>query len=198
MTGSDAPAIVIAAGGDGSRMGGSKPQRLLAGRRLIDHAANWARQRSDSIALAVRPGDDDLGTGLPILIDREAGIGPISALASAIRFARDQGRNQVVMIGCDMPFLPHDLVARLRSALAGHGAAMPVREGRLHPMASLWRADEVAIDAYMAAGGQSLWRFAETVGMVRVEWTDTLDPFANINDAESLTKAEERLRKRAR
>lgn len=196
MMGGDAPAIVIAAGGDGSRMGGSKPQRLLAGRRLIDHAANWARQRSDSIALAVRSVDDDLGTGLPILIDREAGIGPISALASAIRFARDHGRNQVVMIGCDMPFLPDDLVSRLRSTLADHGAAMPVSNGRLHPMASLWKADESAIDAYMAKGGQSLWRFAETVGMVRVEWTEALNPFANINDPRSLTEAEELLRRR--
>lgn len=195
MMGGDAPAIVIAAGGDGSRMGGSKPQRLLAGRRLIDHAVDWARQHSDSIALAVRPGDDDLGTGVPILIDREAGIGPISALASAIRFACDQGRNQVLMIGCDMPFLPHDLVTRLRSVLADHGAAMPESGGRLHPMASLWSADEAAIGAYTAAGGQSLWRFAETVGMVRVEWAEALDPFANINDPESLADAAARLRR---
>lgn len=194
MMASPAPAIVIAAGGDGSRMGGSKPQRLLAGRRLIDHAVNWATQHSVCIALAVRPGDDDLGTGLPVVIDETMGIGPISALASAIRFARDQGQNQVVMIGCDMPFLPDDLVTRLSLALADHGSAMPVSNGRLHPMAALWKADAAAIDAYMATGGQSLWRFAETVGMVRVEWAGTVDPFANINDAESLAAAEERLR----
>lgn len=198
MTDSATPVIVIAAGGDGSRIGGAKPQRLLAGGRLIDRAADWARRHSDNIALAVRPGDDDLATGLPILMDREVGIGPISALSNAIRFAREQGRPQVVMIGCDMPFLPDDLVTRLSAAIADHGAAMPVSEGRLHPMASLWRTDEAAIDAYLAAGGQSLWRFAETIGMIGVEWAEVPDPFANINDAESLARAEELLRRRGR
>ena len=60
------PLIVIAAGGDGSRIGGDKPARLLAGERLIDRTCAWARQHSDAVALAVRPGNGDWGTGLPL------------------------------------------------------------------------------------------------------------------------------------
>jgi molybdopterin-guanine dinucleotide biosynthesis protein A len=187
-------AIVIAAGGDGVRIGGAKASRLLDGRRLIDHALAWAMRHSDAVALAARPGAADWQTGLPLLVDRHAGIGPISALAGAFRFARQQQRPAVLMIGCDMPFLPDDLLASLQSALPGHAAAMPVSAGRRHPMATLWTPDVTAIEDHVAGGGQPLWRFARSVGMVEVPWDDTPDPFMNINTPADLAAAEQRLR----
>jgi molybdopterin-guanine dinucleotide biosynthesis protein A len=187
-------AIVIAAGGDGVRIGGAKPARRIGGRRLIDHARAWAMRHSDAVALAVRPGAPDWGTGLPLLVDGHAGIGPISALASAFGFARQHRRPAVLMIGCDMPFLPDDLLARLQAALPGHAAAMPVSAGRRHPMATLWVPEVTAIAAHIAGGGQSLWRFAQSRGMVEVAWDTAPDPFANINAAADLAAAEQRFR----
>lgn len=87
MSLADAPLIVIAAGGDGRRMGGDKPLRLLNGQRLIDRMVEWAKGHSDAVALAVRAGGDDWGTGLPLLTDAYEGIGPISALSSAMHGA---------------------------------------------------------------------------------------------------------------
>ena len=83
------PPIIIAIGGQGSRIGGDKAERLLGGERLIDHMLRWARGQSDLIALAVRAScaDADMGTGLPTLADAAANLGPISALDSAMRFA---------------------------------------------------------------------------------------------------------------
>jgi molybdopterin-guanine dinucleotide biosynthesis protein A len=167
---------------------------LLDGRRLIDHALAWAMRHSDAVALAVRPGAADWQTGLPLLVDRHAGIGPISALAGAFRFARQQQRQAVLMIGCDMPFLPDELLARLQSALPGHAAAMPVSGGRRHPMATLWVPEVTAVDAYIAGGGQAPWRFAQASGLVEVLWDDTPDPFVNINTPADLAAAEQRLR----
>lgn len=194
----DAAAIVIAAGGDGVRIGGTKPSRMLGGRRLIDHALAWAGRHADTVALAVRLRDADWGTGLPLLVDRHDGIGPISALASAFRFAHDQRRPTLLMIGCDMPLLPDDLLGRLQAALPGHGAAMPVSGGRRHPMATLWAPDVPAIEAYIATGGQSLWRFAQAVGMAEVTWDNAPDPFVNINEPADLAAAEQRLKRPAR
>jgi len=188
------PLIVIAAGGDGSRIGGDKPARLLAGERLIDRVCAWARKQSDAVVLVVRPGKGDWGTDLPLLFDAQAGIGPISALSSALQEGARLGRASVLMVGCDLPFLPADLVPRLSAALPDHGAAMPVSSGRLHPMAALWRSGPNALDRWIAGGGQSLWRPAEAIGVAQVEWTDTPDPFANVNDAAALATAEERIK----
>ncbi|WP_138141283.1 NTP transferase domain-containing protein [Brevundimonas vancanneytii] len=44
--------VVILAGGEGRRMGGRKPERLLAGRPLIAHAVDQARKWGDPVAVA--------------------------------------------------------------------------------------------------------------------------------------------------
>jgi len=185
------PLIVIAAGGDGSRIGGAKPERMLGGQRLIDRMVLWANQQTDAIALAVRNGDGDWGTGLPLLYDRYDHIGPISALASALHEAQRMARKTVLLIGCDLPFLPDDLIPRLSAVLAENGVSMPLSQGRLHPMAALWRTEPARLDQWIQTGGQSMWRYARDIGMAEVLWTETPDPFTNINDLDALARAEQ-------
>ena len=187
------PLIVIAAGGDGSRIGGAKPERMLGGQRLIDRMVFWANQQTDAIALAVRDGNEDWGTGLPLLYDRYDHIGPISALASALHEAQRMARKTVLLIGCDLPFLPDDLIPRLSAVLAENGVSMPLSQGRLHPMAALWRTEPARLDQWIQQGGQSMWRYARDIGMADVLWTETPDPFTNINDLDALARAEQQL-----
>lgn len=80
-------------------MGGNKPERLLGQARLIDRACEWARRYSDAVALAVRRGDGDWGTNLPLLHDAREAIGPISALHSALREGARQRRKAVLLLG---------------------------------------------------------------------------------------------------
>lgn len=185
-------AIVIAAGGDARRMGGDKPLRLLAGRRLIDHALDFAQRQSGPVAVAASRTIP--AVSVPILPDLQPGIGPIGALASAMDFAAAHGCDAVLLIGCDMPFLPADLLPRLHGALHGRGAVLPERGGRVQPMAGLWRAEPAALAAHIASGGRSLWGFAERQGMALVAW-DTAgdDPFANLNSPDDLAAAEARV-----
>lgn len=190
------PLIVIAAGGDGSRIGGSKPERMLGGQRLIDRMVFWANQQTDAIALAVRDGNEDWGTGLPLLYDRYDHIGPISALASALHEAQRMARKSVLLIGCDLPFLPDDLISRLSAVLAENGVSMPLSQGRVHPMAALWRTEPARLDQWIQQGGQSMWRYARDIGMADVLWTETHDPFTNINDLDALARAEQQFKTR--
>lgn len=199
MAASPIPAIVIAAGGAGLRMGGGKAERLLGGVRLLDRAVGWAREQSDCLALAMGVESEPADNGLPQLTDRVPGEGPIAALDSAMHFAAAQGRAHVLLIGCDMPFLPADLIPRLRAGMGTAGAALPRRDGRLHTLAGLWRSDPAGLAAWIAAGGRSLWGYAEQAGMVVVDWeADGPDPFANLNTPADLAAAEQRLTAAAR
>jgi len=190
----DRTAIVIAAGGEARRMGGNKPARLLAGKRLIDHALAFAMRPGGPVAVSANA--PIAGVDVPHLPDTTPGVGPISALASSMDFAAAQGCGTVLMIGCDMPFLPADLLPWLLAVLPGYGAALPESGGRLHTMAGLWRVDQAALADYIAAGGQSLWGFAERAGLVRVSWPE--GPFANLNSPADLAAAEARLTTPAR
>lgn len=186
--------VVILAGGEGRRMGGGKPFRMLAGRSLLDCALAMARGWSDDVAISAR--DQDIDDDAPILRDVE-GAGPIAGIASALRFAGAAGLDAVLTIPCDSPLLPNDLPERLSAALSA-GAAIPVSGGQWHPASALWSAEALAaLPAYLATGRGSLMGFAERIGFNIVEWpVAPFDPFFNVNTLEDLAAAEALLKSR--
>lgn len=185
-------AVVVLAGGEGRRMGGGKPQRLLAGRTLMERAAAQASIFSDLTAVAVR---DLAPAGAPnglALIEDAPWEGPLGGLAAALAFAGSRGRAAALTLPCDMPLLPPDLASRLAAALGDHGAALAASGGRLHPVCGLWRVQALdAVPAYAASGQRSLKGFAAAVGFATVDWpAEPVDPFFNVNTAEDLARAE--------
>lgn len=186
-------AVVILAGGEGRRIGGGKPLRMLAGKSLLDHALALARQWSTLIGISVRDATSAVhSTGAPFLPDT-VGSGPIAGIASALAFGRAQGVGLVLTIPCDTPFLPPDMFDRLAAALVpSAGSAIAASGGRLHPSCGLWRVEaDAALPAFLASGRGSLNGFAETLGAVTVEWpVAPFDPFFNINSETDLAMAE--------
>lgn len=174
--------IVILAGGEGRRIGGGKPQRLLGGQSLIDRALARARTWSDSVLVAARQGGD--------MEDDPAIEGPLGGVAAALALGGD-----VLTIPCDMPFLPDDLPARL---VSGKAATVAASGGHLHPVCALWTAEAAArLPAYLGTGRRSLRGFAEAVGYEAVEWpVEPYDPFFNVNDEADLARAEALLKSR--
>lgn len=174
--------IVILAGGEGRRIGGGKPGRLLGGQSLIDRALARARRWSGAVLVAAREGGD--------IEDDPEVEGPLGGVAAALALGGD-----VLTIPCDMPFLPDDLPARL---VSGKAATVAASGGHLHPVCALWKAGAAAgLPAYLATGRRSLRGFAEAVGYEAVEWpSEPFNPFFNINDEADLARAEALLRSR--
>ena len=185
-------ASVILAGGEGRRIGGNKPQRLLGNQRLIDRAEILARRWSAEVAIAVRETGEAAGTSLEPILDQPGIEGPLGGLASALRFADGVSCDTVLTIPADMPFLPSDLLDRLHSGKGNDAVALARSGGRLHPVCGLWSTRVLAeVPDYVAAGNSSLRGLAETVGYVAVDWpVDPLDPFFNINSLQDLAVAE--------
>lgn len=190
-------AVVILAGGDGRRIGGDKPQRLLAGKSLLDHMLSLARRWSPRVAISVRDASRIMAS-VPLLPDRE-GMGPIAGIAAALSFARAEGVELVLTIPCDTPFLPSDLPVMLSAALTDTAkVAVAVSDGRLHPTCALWRTAAAPLLApYLESGRNSLHGFAMVIGAVSVPWpSEPYDPFFNINSERDLAQAEEWIARR--
>ena len=185
-------AVVILAGGEGSRIGGHKPLRQLAGQRLIDHALQQAAAWSDLVAVAVRDPQQVGPITVPVIIDDPDVAGPLAGLISALRFATETGRAFVLMIAADMPFLPNDLLDRLALAIGKCACALASSGGHVHPVCGLWRTSALdRLDEYLASGRRSLKGFAQTIGCREAEWSvGPLDPFFNVNTADELARAE--------
>ena len=188
-------AVVILAGGEGRRIGGEKPLRLLGERRLIDRAIELAGRWSSTVAVAVR--DFSQAPSLAAeLIEDEAIEGPLGGLAAGLKFARTEGLPFLLTIPADMPFLSPDLPDRLSAAIGEAGCAVAGSGGHRHPVCALWRTSALSrLDAYLSSYGRSLKGFAALVGAVEVEWPGGRDdPFFNINSPGDLAEAEKRLR----
>lgn len=154
----------------------------------MEHARQW----SDHVAVAARK-ESQIGQCDADWLPDDAGVeGPLGGLLAGLRFGRTIGVEAVLSIPADMPFLPEDLLDRLRGEIGDADAAIASSGGRLHPVCGLWR--PASLDAapdYLASGRRSLKGFAEAIGFEAVQWpADHLDPFFNINTAEDFVAAE--------
>ncbi|QCI79299.1 hypothetical protein E6W36_06235 [Hankyongella ginsenosidimutans] len=162
------------------------------GETLLSRALRWAH--SQSACLAVAGATRRWGRTARVL-RMPSRAWADWRLTSAMAFASARGCAAVLLAGCDLPFLPPDLLLRLTRGIGDSKVAVPVSRGRWHVMAALWRADPGSLAAYIAAGGRSLHGFAERQQMICVDWdTGGEDPFFNVNTADDLQLAEARIR----
>ncbi|MFN3573893.1 MAG: molybdenum cofactor guanylyltransferase [Phenylobacterium sp.] len=188
---------VVLAGGAGERMGGGKPQRLLNGRPLGEHALRLAAGFADHLALSVR--DAGQAAGLPpalLLFDPDGVEGPLAGVAAALDHAAGLGVKHVLIIPCDAPRLPADLYCRLEAALDLAPrvlAAFPSDGHRDHPACGLWRPQaRQSLTAYLAHGGRSLKGLLREIGACRVAWSaEASGSFVNLNTPADLARCDD-------
>ena len=189
---------VILAGGSARRMGGGDKCLLPVGGRpiLARIAGRLAPQCGRLLLNANGDARRFADFGLEVVPDTAPGsAGPLAGLLAAfdrVAAAYPQASDIVTVPG-DTPFIPADLVARLREARAGGGAriACAASGGRTHPTAALWPvAIREPLRLAFAEGERRIGRFAAAQGLVEVEWPSPPDPFLNVNTPADLAAAE--------
>lgn len=165
----------ILAGGQARRFGSDKAQALYEGTRLIDRVAAALGAQCANVVVCGRE-----EPGFVCLPDwPEAGLGPLGGLAAALRHAGERGFSGVLSAGVDVPDLPFDLAV----TLAGEGAAIVESQ----PVVGRWPVSVgPMLEEFLAAGGRSLYRFADHAGARRV---DLAAPLMNVNRPEDLPPA---------
>ena len=182
----------ILAGGRGLRMDGADKGLLqFQGRPLISHVVDAIRpQVGDIIVSANRHQDRYAQLGFPVVSDHDGGFaGPLAGVA---RVLEEAVTPYVLIVPCDMPFLPQRLASDLAEALAKSDAqaALAYGAGRLQPLCALLRRD-VAKDlyAYREAGGAKVRQWLVRLRHVVAEFPDGREAFRNINTPEELLAA---------
>jgi molybdenum cofactor guanylyltransferase/molybdopterin-guanine dinucleotide biosynthesis protein MobB len=196
---------VLLAGGRSQRMGGGdKALRDLAGQPLIQHAIARLQPQVASLVLSAN-GDPArfANFGLPVVADEaEEFQGPLAGILAALHFCAkaDPRVRLVASVSTDAPFVPGDLVAKLRDALDAEPrsrVAVACSRGRRHHVIGLWKiaaADEIA--AALAHGERRAETLVDRLGAVSVTFPDAVvggrpvDPFFNINTPDDLAFAD--------
>ena len=178
---------LILAGGRSRRMQG-QDKALLAvqGETLLAHVIHRLRPQVDALALNSNAAADTFSAyGLPVIPDRLPGfLGPLAGIHTGLlRYPEDY----LVTVAVDLPFLPADLVTRLRSGLESKSCTYASDRER-HALALLWRPGTAAlVEDYLQRGGRSLKDFLAAHGQpVQFDRPQDRGLFCNINTPEDL------------
>ena len=113
--------------------------------------------------------------------------GPLAGLHAGLQAASNP---LVVTVPCDSPFLPLDLVARLKQQLSQNEIAVAKTGRQPHPVFALVRRSVLPhLERFLAGGGRKIDAWYATLSVVEVSFDDQPDAFRNINTLDELSEA---------
>jgi molybdopterin-guanine dinucleotide biosynthesis protein A len=174
-------------------MGGvDKGLQPFRGRPMAAHAVErFAPQVDELLVNANRNVEEYARFGHRVISDEIAGFaGPLAGFERGLAHAAGE---LVATVPCDSPFLPPDLVSRLRGALEANGADLAVaRTGdRSHPVFCLMRRSvHGSLAEFLARGERKIDRWYAALHVVEVPFDDEAEAFLNINTREELADLE--------
>jgi molybdenum cofactor guanylyltransferase len=195
----EAPGVVLG-GGLSQRMGGGdKPLREIGGRTILARVIARLEPQCESLILNANGDPFRFASfGLPVIADGVANHpGPLAGILAGLDWAAIHRPEAQWILSApgDCPFLPRDLVTRLRQGLCTQGAelAIAASRGRSHPVIGLWSVAlrDALRQALVVEGLRKVEDWTRRHRVATVVWAaEPLDPFFNANTVDDLTEAE--------
>ncbi|MDP6198668.1 MAG: molybdenum cofactor guanylyltransferase [Porticoccaceae bacterium] len=184
---------VILAAGRSSRMGKSnKVQSQLAGRTLLDHVRDRLEPQVDQLIVN---GDPAICGEAAVVDVIDGAKGPLVGLYSALVSEQLSAAEFLMMVPCDGPFIPTNLVAELYRdiQLADADIACVRYGGVAQPTFSLWhkRVTPAVEQALLVKKQGGFKPLLASLDSRYLDWPEqVVNPFFNINTQDDLAEAE--------
>ncbi|MFT4797438.1 MAG: molybdopterin-guanine dinucleotide biosynthesis protein A [Candidatus Azotimanducaceae bacterium] len=209
---------IILAGGQGTRMGHeNKGLVSFNGRPLIQSAIDRISPQVDELIISANLNINEYQSlGYPVVVDGGDGdgdnesLGPLSGILSSSRSTKHP---LILVVPCDMPFLPTDLVEKMTAGFESKAVSI-FANNRLQPLVTIIKTEAIdSITSYLADGRRSVTGWLEEIDASVMNWQESntsedlagddraSEPipelaeyaFNNINSLEELTAAEHRI-----
>ena len=183
------------AGGQGRRMGSvNKGLQRLRGKPMVAWVIERFAPQVDEVLINANQNLERYAAlGHRVIPDEIAGYaGPLAGLHRGLT---DAAHELVATVPCDSPFLPRDLIARLRAVLEQQGAEITVAKtgDQPHPVFCLCRRSVLpGLGDYLAGGGRKIDAWYAKLRVVEVPFDDQPAAFSNINTDDELRAFETR------
>ena len=189
---------ILLAGGAGRRMGGEDKGLLkLKDKPLAEWVLARIKPQVDEILISANRNLDAYVTfGYPVLPDKTEGFaGPLAGIARGLLDAKHE---LILSTPCDTPFLPDDLVARLKAALdqGNDDMVIPlVGDNPQYAICLMHRRVGGNLAVFLAQGGHRVQEWQAGLKCAQVDFSDAAPFFVNLNRPEQLTALEDRLKR---
>tara|TARA_R110002073_G_scaffold27872_10_gene89225 strand:- start:5740 stop:6315 length:576 start_codon:yes stop_codon:yes gene_type:complete len=182
---------IILAGGQGARMN-FKNKGLLSmqGKSLIEHVIERLKDQVDDIIISANNNLAEYrALGFTVVTDESKSVGPLSGMYAGAFVAKHP---LVLVVPCDMPYLPKNLVSTLGPHLNARAISIFAHD-RVQPLVSLIEREALkGIKHYLDDGGRSVMGWLEEINAGVLNW-DTAEQkaFQNINSLAELAALEQ-------
>jgi molybdenum cofactor guanylyltransferase len=180
---------IVLAGGLGRRMGGvDKGLQALRGKPMVQWVLERLAPQVDDIVINANQNLERYRAfGRRVVADEIGGFaGPLAGLHAGLKAVQHP---LAVTVPCDSPFLPADLVSRLRDAMGENDLAVAKTGAQPHPVFALVKRHcREGLEAFLAQGGRKIDAWYASLKVVEVAFDDEADAFRNINTREELAK----------
>jgi molybdopterin-guanine dinucleotide biosynthesis protein A len=159
-----APALfgLVLAGGASTRMRSDKALLDYHGQPQVRWAFELAAKFCAATFISVRPDQraDPSRAGLPQIVDRQPGIGPIAGISAALQ---EHPKAAWLVLACDLPFLTESTLRHLiahRDPSRFATAYRSAHDGLPEPLCAIWEPSaRDPVLAYLASGKQCPRKF---------------------------------------
>jgi len=120
-------------------MGRDKSTLEVDGRTFLERTIEQLRGHFDEILLSAAADRADRygALGLPVVLDRLEGCGPLMGIASSLAASCSDVN---FVLACDIPDIDMSLVGRMLSEIEGHDAVVPMTgAGKYEPLFAVYR-----------------------------------------------------------
>lgn len=181
--------------------GGDKGLLPLGDTTLLDHVLERLTPQCGGLAISAN-GDPMRFSRfeIPVLADPLPDFpGPLAGVLAGLDWAARQEAEAIVTVAVDTPFLPRDLVTRLRQAAVETGMPIALAASpdgadvlRRHPTFGLWPvALREDLRATLSGGLRKVALWADRHGAATASFPAIpFDPFFNVNTSQDLVRAE--------
>jgi len=177
---------IILAGGEGKRAGGLDKGLLHyenqkgKNRLLIEHVIDAVKDQVDDIVISANRNIESYKQYSPNVIcdSAEDYQGPLAGIAACIKHCRHE---LVLVVACDMPNLPTDLVTRLTNGLQNSSISIAIA-GNHHQLALIIKGNmHDSLQQRLKDKQLKLIQWVESLPFNTVGFDDIPDAFVNLN-----------------
>ncbi len=176
---------IILAGGEGRRFHhADKGLVEFNGQPLIAHVMAALKHQVDDVVISANRNFERYRAFSPSVVpDVNEKHGPLSGIVAALPVCRHE---QVLVVPCDMPFLPDDLLARLLAGSAQHDISIAEVQDRLQLVLLMHKSLLASAQDRLAAGDYRLMQWVKACSPAVINFDDRAAAFKNINEAREL------------
>jgi len=178
---------IILAGGEGKRVNRADKGLIeLRGQPLVAHVINAIQHQVDDIVISANRNLELYRQfSSNVIPDTSGQHGPLSGIAAALPVCRHE---QVLVVPCDMPYLPENLLVTLQTHIEQHDITIADVQHHLQLVFLMRKLLLPSVQEHISTGKHKLMQWVKSCSHTTVDFSANADAFKNINSINELNQ----------